>query len=154
MPHPVWKTLCAASFLAIAGCEEPPYPVGPQNVPEPEPELTEEAAEQIQGAPPEALPPAEFYRQNVTGRWAERPNCGGMTWSFQAESFTTPGETHCAAIAVSAASADTVRVRGGECVAEGAPQSDMTLDVTVEDDRITVTGIGNPVSTPDWIRCQ
>ncbi len=97
----------------------------------------------------------DTYREQITGRWSALPDCGGMMWNFQRDVFTTPGETHCARIAVAEAPGGAVRVHGSECAAEGAAQSDVVLDIVLtEDGRIDVTGFGNAISTLGWRRCE
>mgnify|MGYP000580871960 CR=1 FL=1 len=145
------RMLIGIGLLALAACGAPETETAETPMPA-------ESGEPVPGWPDDAGPPerdpAETYRQRVTGRWSEAADCRGMSWNFQAESFTTPGEVHCARVDIPRGAGDAVRVSGSECTAEGEAQPDVVLDALVQGDRITVTGVGNPVDTPGWRRCQ
>lgn len=123
---------------------------------------TETAQEPGADATPPPLGPAEpvelstedTWRQRIAGRWSERPDCGGMTWNFQADSFTTPGETHCAEVRVEQGPGGAIRVTGESCRAEGSAQDDIVMDIMLRDGTIDVVGVDNPIATPGWMRCE
>jgi hypothetical protein len=100
------------------------------------------------------LDPAEIYRMQVAGRWSEQVGCAGMTWNFQADSFTTPGEVHCAQVDVAEGPEGAVRVTGRQCTAEGAAQPDLPIDIVLGDNEISVTGVGNAILNQGWTRCE
>jgi hypothetical protein len=55
---------------------------------------------------------------------------------------------------VADAGGGAVRVSGASCTAEGEAQDDIVMDVRPGDGTIDVTGVGNPISTPGWMRCE
>lgn len=151
------KSLAPLAAILLAACGQPvsetaqrdPTPAQP-----PAPVLDPDAPPPLGPAETVELSADETWRQRIAGRWSQNPGCGGMTWNFQADSFTTPGETHCPQVAVTDGPGGVVRVTGSECRAEGSAQDDIVMDVALGDGTIDVTGVDNPIATPGWLRCE